>query len=178
MPGGAAIVVRPLGAADAQQYRPLRLASLRNFQFCHGPAYEDALAQSLEWHGERLAKPGDYWFGAFDGDQLVGTVALRTQEGSRLRHSASLNSLIVDSGLQARGIGRLLIAHLIEFARSLGYIRQISLALTEGNTRAERLYESFGFKQFGLEPDALLHDGRYYAKQHRQLLLDSPHHNE
>jgi ribosomal protein S18 acetylase RimI-like enzyme len=174
MAGAEGIVVRPLGARDAEQYRPLRLASLRNFQFCHGPAYEDALEQSLKWHADRLVKPGDYWFGAFDGDKLVGTIALRTQEGSRLRHSASLNSLIVDSAQQARGIGRMLVGHLIEFARALGYIRQITLALTEGNTRAEKLYESFGFKQFGLEPDALLHEGRYYAKQHRQLILESP----
>ncbi|MCS0808487.1 GNAT family N-acetyltransferase [Massilia agilis] len=165
-------MVRPLGASDARRYRVLRLASLRNFQLMHGPAYEDALRQDEAWHAARLAKAGDYWFGAFDGDELVGTIALRTQEGSRLRHSASLNSLIVDSSRQARGIGRLLIAHLIDFARSLGTIRQITLALTDGNARAERLYEAFGFKLFGLEPDALLHEGRYYGKQHRQLILD------
>jgi GNAT superfamily N-acetyltransferase len=167
------IVVRPLVAADAARYRELRLTSLRNFQFCHGPAYEDALRQSVAWHADRLAKPGDYWFGAFDGDHLLGSIKLGTQEGSRLRHSASLNSLIVDGTQQARGIGRLLVAHLIEFARSLGYVRQITLALTDGNERAERLYESFGFKLFGLEPDCLLHDGRYYARQHRQLLLNA-----
>jgi ribosomal protein S18 acetylase RimI-like enzyme len=174
MAGAEGIAVRALGVRDVEQYRALRLASLRNFQFCHGPAYEDALEQTLAWHAQRLAKPGDYWFGAYDGDKLVGTIALRTQEGRRLRHSASLNSLVVDSGAQARGIGRLLVAHVIEFARAIGYIRQITLALTDGNTRAERLYESFGFKQFGLEPDALLHEGRYYAKQHRQLILEPP----
>jgi hypothetical protein len=29
-------------------------------------------------------------------------------------------------------------------------------------------------RQFGLEPDAFLHDGKYYAKQHRQHLLVTP----
>ncbi|GAB3471472.1 hypothetical protein GCM10027321_43390 [Massilia terrae] len=174
MEAAGQIVVRPLGASDVHQYRGLRLASLRDFQFCHGPAYEDAQQQSMEWHAERITKPGDHWFGAFDGDQLLGTIALRTQEGSRLRHSASLNSLIVDGSLQSRGVGRMLVAHLIDFARSLGFIRQITLAYTEGNTRAERLYEAFGFAPFGLEPDALFHEGRYYGKQHRQLILN-PH---
>jgi GNAT superfamily N-acetyltransferase len=173
MARGEGIVVRPLGAADAPQYRELRLGSLRNFQLCHGPAYEDALQQAVDWHAERLTKPGDFWFGAFDGDQLVGTVALRTQEARRLRHSASLNSLMVDGRQQARGIGRTLVAHLIEYARSLGFIRQLTLALTDGNASAERLYESFGFKLYGVEPDALLHEGRYYHKQHRQLILNS-----
>lgn len=173
-----AIVVRPLGASDVRQYRALRLASLRDFQLMHGPAYEDALEQDETWHANRIAKPGDYWFGAFDGDELVGTIALLTQEGSRRRHSASLNSLVVDGSRQARGIGRLLVAHLIAFARSLGTVRQITLAHTDGNARAERLYEAFGFKLFGLEPDALLHEGRYYGLQRRQLILNSPQNNE
>jgi ribosomal protein S18 acetylase RimI-like enzyme len=173
MARGEGIVIRPLGPSDVEQYRAVRLASLRNFQFCHGPAYEEALEQSHAWHAERLAKRGDYWFGAFDGDRLVGTIALRTQEGIRLRHSASLNSLTVDGAHQGRGIGRLLVAHLIAFARSLGTIRQVTLALTEGNANAERLYESFGFKLYGVEPDCLLHEGGYYGRQHRQLILNS-----
>jgi GNAT superfamily N-acetyltransferase len=173
MARGEGIVVRELGAADAAPYRELRLGSLRNFQFCHGPAYEDALEQDVGWHAERLAKAGDFWFGAFDGNRLVGTIALRTQEQRRLRHSASLNSLMVAASQQGRGTGRVLIAHLIGFARSLGHIRQITLALTDGNANAERLYESFGFKLYGVEPDALCHEGRYYGKQHRQLILES-----
>lgn len=172
--GATSIVVRPLGARDAARYRELRLASLRDFQFAHGPAYEDALEQDLRWHELRLTQPGVYWFGAFDGDTMVGAVSLRTQEGIRLRHSASLNGLVVDGTQHGRGIGRLLIAQVIAFARSLGYIRQLTLALTQGNTAAERLYDAFGFEPFGLEPDALLHEGRYYAKEHRHLLLETP----
>jgi GNAT superfamily N-acetyltransferase len=174
MSRGEGIVVRPLGARDAARYRTLRLASLRDFQFAHGPAYEDALEQDLTWHELRLTKPGDHWFGAFDGDDLVGVLGLHTQEGSRLRHSASLNGLVVDGTRHGLGIGRLLVAHVIAFARSLGYVRQLTLAVTHGNTAAERLYDAFGFRPFGLEPDALLHDGRYYAKQHRHLLLEQP----
>jgi ribosomal protein S18 acetylase RimI-like enzyme len=173
------IVVRPLGVPDAPRYRTLRLESLRHFQFAHGPDYAQALEeQPLAWHEERLAKDGDYWFGAFDGDELVGAITLRTQDGRRLRHSASLNSLVVDRTRQGRGIGKMLVSHLIAFARSLGTIRQITLALSDGNTSAERLYDAFGFKQFGLEPDAFLHEGKYYARQHRQLILRSTDQHE
>jgi GNAT superfamily N-acetyltransferase len=66
-----------------------------------------------------------------------------------------------------------LMAHLVAHARALGFIRQIKLTVTDGNTNAQQLYEAFGFRPFGLEPDAFLHDGRYYAKEHRQLKLDS-----
>jgi ribosomal protein S18 acetylase RimI-like enzyme len=172
------LTIRQLGPADAGQYRTLRLASLRDFQFAHGPDYEEALAKSLAWHAQRLAKPDYHWFGAFDGEALIGGICLRTQEGRRLRHSASLNSLMVASSHQRAGIGRLLVAHLIHFARSLGTIRQLTLEVNDSNVAARRLYDSFGFQQFGLEPDAILHEGRYCAKQHLILSLVSQHPHE
>jgi ribosomal protein S18 acetylase RimI-like enzyme len=174
MDGAGAIVVRPLGEADAPQYRALRLASLRDFQFAHGPDYEEALAKSESWHAKRLAKPDYHWLGAFERDTLVGAICLRIQEGRRLRHSASLNSLMVARSHQRAGIGRLLTSHLIGLARSLGYVRQITLEVNASNDPARRLYDSFGFKQFGLEPDAIFHEGRYCAKQHLALSLVSP----
>jgi ribosomal protein S18 acetylase RimI-like enzyme len=178
MPGAGAIVVRPLVQDDAQQYRLLRLASLRDFQFAHGPDYEEALAKDLDWHAQRLAKPEYHWFGAFDGETMAGAICLRMQEGRRLRHSASLNSLMVARSHQRAGIGRLLVAHLIGFARSLGTVRQLTLEVNESNVPARRLYDSFGFLQFGLEPDAILHEGRYCAKQHLHLSLVSQRPNE
>jgi ribosomal protein S18 acetylase RimI-like enzyme len=170
-PPAASFTLRRLGLADAAQYRALRLAGLRAFPHAFRPAVEEALEQPLSWAEKRLATKGEYWFGAFDGIELVGAICLRTQDGVKIRHSASLNALVVDPERQREGIGGALVAHLIDFARSLDYIRQITLTVHDGNTAAETLYERFGFRQFGLEPDAFLHDGRYYAKQHRQLSL-------
>jgi ribosomal protein S18 acetylase RimI-like enzyme len=172
------LTIRQLTPADAQQYRTLRLASLRDFQFAHGPDYEEALARNLSWHAQRLAKPDYHWFGAFDGEALVGAICMRSKEGRRLRHSASLNSLMVGQRYHRAGIGRQLVAHLIGYARSLGTIRQITLEVNESNVPARRLYDSFGFRQFGLEPDAILHEGRYCAKQHLVYSLVSQDPNE
>jgi len=168
------IVIRQLTPSDTAAYRELRLASLRDFQFAHGPDYEEALGKSLAWHAERLARPDYHWFGAFDADALVGAVCLRAKEGRRLRHVASLNSLMVGREQQRAGIGRLLTAHLIAFARSLGHIRQLTLVVNEDNAPARRLYDSLGFQQFGCQPDAIFHEGRYCATQHLLLSLVSP----
>ena len=173
MMGAGGIHIRPLDAADAGPYRVLRLESLRDFQFAHGPAYEDALAQSGSWHADRLARPDYSWFGAFDGGVLVGAICLRAKQGSRLRHSASLNSLMVATSHQRAGVGRLLTAHLIGFARSLGHVRRLTLTLIDGNVPARRLYDAFGFQQFGLEPDAIFHEGGYRALHHLHLPLVS-----
>jgi len=173
-PPTAAFLLRRLGPADAAQYRALRLAGLRAFPHAFRPSVDEALAQPLSWAAARLAKEGEYWFGAFDGSELVGAVCLRTQEGAKIRHVASLNALVVDPARQRAGIGAALVAHLIASARALGYLRQITLTVHDGNTAAERLYDRFGFARFGLEPDAFLHDGQYYAKQHRLLSLVTP----
>jgi len=173
-PPSAALTVRRLAPADAERYRALRLAGLAAFPHAFRSTVEEAQAQPLSWAEKRLSETSNYWFGAFDGAELVGAICLRTQEGIKNRHSASLNALVVDPARQRRGTGAALVAHLIDFARSLGTIRQITLTVTDGNTSAEGLYERFGFRQFGFEPDAFLQDGKYYAKQHRQLLLASP----
>lgn len=173
-PPAASFTLRRLGSADAAQYRALRLAGLRAFPHAFRPAVEEALEQPLSWAERRLATKGEYWFGAFDGIELVGAICLRTQEGKKIRHSASLNALVVDPGRQREGIGAALVAHLIAFARELGFLRQLTLTVIDGNAAAIGLYERFGFRQFGLEPDAFLHDGAYYAKQHRQLTLVTP----
>lgn len=170
----ATLTLRRLGPADAARYRALRLAGLRAFPHAFQPAVEEALAQPLAWATARLSRAGEYWFGAFVGAELAGAICLRLQEGGKIRHSASLNALVVDPQRQRQGIGAALVAHLIERARSLGFVRQITLTVIDGNAAAVGLYERFGFRQFGLEPDAFLHDGCYYARQHRQLSLVSP----
>jgi GNAT superfamily N-acetyltransferase len=167
------IRVRPLGAADAQAYRALRLENLRDFQYAHGPAYEDALAQPEAWHADRLALPDYTWFGAFDGALLVGVICMCAKKGSRLHHSAMLSSLMVAPSHQRAGVGRLLTAHLIEHARSLGHVRRLTLKLIDGNAPARRLYDAFGFQPFGLEPDAIYHEGGYRALHHLHLPLVS-----
>jgi len=167
----ARIVVRQLGVADAPRYRALRLDGLRHFPHAFRPDYEEALAQPLAWSESRLGAHGKYWFGAFDGADLVGAVGLRTLDGRKIRHVARLVALTVDARRQRQGIGRSLVAHLIEHARELGFIRQVQLTVSDGNERAERLYDAFGFERFGLERDAFFHDGSYHAKQHRQLFL-------
>ena len=174
-PPAAAFELRRLGPADAAQYRALRLAGLRAFPHAFRPSVEEALAQPLSWAEQRLSNAGEYWFGAFDGAQLVGAICLRTQDGHKIRHTASLNALVVDPERQRAGIGAALVAHLIEAAHALGHIRQITLTVIAGNTAAAALYERYGFVQFGLEPDAFLHGDIYCAQQHRQLSLVTHH---
>lgn len=169
------LMLRTLTPDDAPAYRTLRLAGLQAFPEVFQPDYAEALAQPLSWSEKRLARRNDTFFGAFDVEgepgALVGAVCLRLHEGRKIRHVAELKALVVDPARQGRGIGGALIDHLLAHARALGHVRSITLTLIDGNVRAQRLYERFGFTRFGLEADAFRLDGEYHAKQHRQLIL-------
>jgi ribosomal protein S18 acetylase RimI-like enzyme len=167
----SAIAVRRLTSTDAAQYRALRIKGLREFPHAFRSDYEEALGQPLEWAQARLVEADTAWFGAFDGAELVGALGMRTQRSAKVRHVAHLVAVIVDSSRHGRGIGSQLVAHLVAHARSLEYIRQIQLSVSQGNTAAEKLYDAFGFVPFGLERDAFRIGDAYYAKEHRQLML-------
>jgi len=58
------------------------------------------------------------------------------------------------------GVGRRLIETIIEFAGER--VELIQLAVVSENEQARRLYERLGFREYGLEKNALKQDGRYY----------------
>ncbi|MGE8367843.1 GNAT family N-acetyltransferase, partial [Cupriavidus sp.] len=48
---------------------------------------------------------------------------------------------------------------------------QLNLCVNAENTAAKQLYESLGFATFGIEPRAMVVDGRFYDEQHMVLKL-------
>ena len=74
-----------------------------------------------------------------------------------------LNNFAVDPLRQREGIGRMLLANLIEAARARG-CRRATLEVRPSNTPALMLYEAFGFSLVGLR-------SRYYADTGEDALL-------
>jgi len=59
----------------------------------------------------------------------------------------------------------------IRDVRSMAGIRRIKLGVNAGNAAAIALYRSAGFERYGIEPDALNVDGRFYDEEHFVLRL-------
>jgi [ribosomal protein S18]-alanine N-acetyltransferase len=79
-------------------------------------------------------------------DILIGYGILSTGAGE-----AHLLNLCVGEAWRGRGIGGLLLSHLLEFAGSLG-VGEVFLEVRPSNTGAIRLYQSLGFAQIGIRP--------------------------
>ena len=64
-----------------------------------------------------------------------------------------------------------LMQDLLARARALPALEQLDLTVTQGNDRAQALYERCGFMVYGVLPHAIKVDGQDYAKVHMVLRL-------
>ena len=165
--------IRPLLASDAAPYRELMLQ-----------AYEMAADAFTSTAEERAQEPASFWvkrisdptglsvaFGAFEGDALVGTVALEFAAKPKTRHKALVIGMYVVPEARGTGAARSLLTEALAFARQRPGIRLVTLTVTEGNEPALRLYRGAGFQAWGVEPESILTPGGFKGKVHMALVL-------
>ncbi len=167
--------IRPLAAADAQAYRRLMLHAYTQAPDAFTSTPEERAAQPTSWWVHRIADPQGMGLalGAFDNGELVGTAALEFNAKPKTRHKALLIGMFVEEAARGRGFGRLLVQALIAQARARGGLALLTLTATEGNAPAIGLYESCGFKAFGVEPMAILTPDGYKNKVHMALAISA-----
>lgn len=162
--------IRRLTAADAAEYRTLRLRSFLEHPEAFTTSYDELDRQSVAETERRMAAQHMKFWGAFRDGRLCGYVGLDRETRAKCRHKAKLVGMYVEPEAGGRGIGRALVDALLAEARADG-LELIVLTVTDGNAKATQLYERCGFRSFGVEPHAIKVDGRLYGKNHMYLLL-------
>jgi len=100
----------------------------------------------------------------------IGFSNLYLTQHPTLKHQ-SLFSIIVDQKARGQGIGRKTIEYMSKLAKETFHIKVLHLEVYYPNP-AKRLYERFGFKQYGTHPAFLKEDdGTYRDKEMMQLKL-------
>lgn len=158
--------VELLQPSDAKNYRALMLE-----------AYESAADAFTSTAEERASEPEAFWvnriadptgasaaFGAFEGQVLIGTVAIEFMAKPKIRHKALLIGMYVTPSARGSGAGRGLLNAAIEHAREMERLLMLTLTVTEGNEPAVNLYRSAGFQEYGVEPMAILTPSGYKGK--------------
>jgi RimJ/RimL family protein N-acetyltransferase len=157
-----------LAAADAELYRALRLAGLRDCPEAFGASYENEATKPLGWFADRLE--GNIVFGAWqDVSTLVGVAGLHVSEQGKSSHKAQLWGMFVSREARRAGLASALLGQLTRHAA--GAIEEIRLSVVTTNAEAVRLYARAGFSVYGLERRALKIDGRYYDELLMSLAL-------
>jgi GNAT superfamily N-acetyltransferase len=169
------MTVAVLAASDAVSYKALMLHAYEHAADAFTSTAEERAREPDEWWIKRIAHPEGMTvaFGHFEGERLVGTVALEFSPKPKTKHKALVVGMYVLPLSRGNGSARVLLQAALQFCRERGDIRVVQLEVTEGNTPAVALYESLGFKAFGVEPMAILTPTGFKSKVHMWLSLPS-----
>lgn len=99
----------------------------------------------------------------WDGE-YVGNGSFDVAGGSRRNAHRADIGIALYADYCGLGIGKKLFALLLELIESCGY-ESAELRVTEGNTRAIHMYESFGFTETGRIPKAFKYDDGTYRDE-------------
>ncbi len=153
------IKIRPVKSSDAHQINDIRRQKgvMPNTLGIPSERYERSeqfLSQISEFNHTFVAVSED------DDQTILGVAGLHIFPNPRLRHSATLG-ISVHEDHQGHGIGKALIGAIIDLADNWLMLKRIELGVLEGNDRALKLYESFGFEVEGIKKAAAVRNGAY-----------------
>jgi ribosomal protein S18 acetylase RimI-like enzyme len=165
--------LRVLDEGDAPAWWELRMRALQEEPLAFGKSVEEHRTTPVEVIAERLrgSSEENFTLGAFDHGALVGMATYIRETGLKERHKGRIYAVYVDREFRGTGVGRALIATLLEVARRDPSLEQILLAVSACQDAARGLYRGFGFTTFGIEPNALKIGGRYVDEEHMILSI-------
>jgi hypothetical protein len=167
------MLIRRLTPSDAAAFQVLRLQGLQESPSAFSSSYEEECGRPLEAVANRLEhNSARAAFAAFDDGKPVGVIGLGEEGGRKLAHKRVVWGMYVAPSHRGRGIAKRLLREALQFAASMPGVRQVNLGVNVANAPALRLYESMGFKPFGIEHDALLIDGEFHHEMLMVCLLD------
>lgn len=149
--------LRLLTFADADAFWHLRLEMLRNDPASFADSAEEHENTTVEAARKRLSA-GDpaenFVVGAFEDGNLIGTAGFFRRLNSKERHKGHVWGVYVSPSQRGKGAGKALMLEIIHRARQIAGIEQITL-VASARLPAQKLYESVGFKGYGIEPHSL-----------------------
>lgn len=156
------IVLRTPSENDAQAMIDMMLGCYAQTEFlsCMPEEFRVSVEDEISFMRRFEKSERECMISAFVDGKLVGNVAVREVSGvKRMRHRANLGISVLKE-YWGRGVGSMLMDAAIQTAQSAGYA-QIKLQTAADNERAIRLYQKFGFEQYGRCPRALKRESGY-----------------
>lgn len=141
-----------------------------NFLARYPEEWSMSVEQEINWVNNRLTTPYGVAIACFIDGKIAGNCEVMFKSGIKMGHRASIAIAILKKywGL---GIGSAMFEEMIRVAEERG-VEIMELEFIEGNDRARRLYEKYGFRVIGERPRAFkMKDGRYLSEFLMQKVL-------
>ncbi len=134
-----------------------------------GASYELAKALPPEKIQERLrqiSEGGGFLLGAMDSGSVIGMLNFTRLQGEKFRHKGDIGAVYVAPEQRGKGVAKALLLTTLEKATAMTELAIIFLCVNNENIVAKHLYESCGFKAYGVEPKGLCVDGKFIDLLH------------
>jgi ribosomal protein S18 acetylase RimI-like enzyme len=132
--------------------------------------YKTTVEDQRKILGEFAASDNSVFLLAEDNGHIIGYIDCKGFKRQVLKH-AVLIGMSVHKDWRGKGVGTMLMAHAIEWAKSTNIVKRMELSVYERNTPARHLYEKFGFQIEGMRKNLIYENGRYLDDVMMALLL-------
>ena len=149
MPHPAGVTIRPVTAADLPAVVALRDA-LNRLELAgtpHAPIVGVTLEQFTAAWGGTLDSPKHCWRLVEAAGRPVGFGLIYLMTPLSTPPGAYIHWTYLDEPYRRRGVGRLLLDHLLEWAKGQG-VGRVELQFIEGNGQAAAFWPKVGFRPF------------------------------
>jgi ribosomal protein S18 acetylase RimI-like enzyme len=154
--------VRELDKSNYLDYRKIRLELLLDNKESFGSSYEEESLFNDEFWMDRLSKENVHTIGAYVGVEIIGIIVLVKNVRRKMKHIAHINSMYVKPSFRNQGVAYSLLKYAENIATAAG-VERLNLSVVDSNINAIKLYQKFGFIEYGIEPDTIKVDSNYYS---------------
>lgn len=164
-------MIRPLLPPDADAFMALRREALNDTPVAFGASVEDDKGLVREHVVEMLGNASEQCvMGWFDNEVLVAMVGLNREQRLKARHRGGVWGVYVTPAARGRGIMKQLLEAIIVKGREWG-LMQIDLGVSNKTPNAKHVYESVGFRSWGIQPNTHIWNGVTFDEEFMTLLL-------
>lgn len=155
--------IRPLTLQDADTWWHLRIVALKDEPHSFAESAEEHEARSQEDIQKffRALNSEDFIIGAFEDSELAGMAGFYREKHTKFRHKGTIWGVYVRRESRGKGIAKAILSEVIHRARMIDGLEQILLVVAATQEKPRRLYESLGFRRYGVEPRSLKVSGEY-----------------
>jgi len=164
------IVIRELDFKEWEQFKNIRLYSIKEEPLAFGSTY-DAESQRTpeEWKNLLTAKERN-WLFADNGNRLIGIIGTIQNFRNEGNHIAYIVAFFVGSAYRKQGIGKQLLEAIIQKLKKNPEITSIRLGVTITQKDALKFYEDSGFKKIYIRKNEVKVFDRYYDEYEMELV--------
>jgi ribosomal protein S18 acetylase RimI-like enzyme len=161
-----------LGPEQWQEYREIRLKALKTDPIAFGASYEQEIKFSEQEIKQKLSGENKKIYIAKLGDKIVALAVSTLEKPEHVEHLAKLHAIFTDPGFRKQGIGSRLLERVLKDLHQNPITSRVILSVNSEQEGARKLYEKFGFTQFGLGRKEMKVKGKYYDQIQMELIFE------